>query len=310
MIHAYLLAYIGLRIREGKTIIAYSYGYTGDARPVDWKVIAANEEAIQGEHIRCLPLKDGKDMDQLVGHFQTIRAKAVVFVNTRDDFMVEAQHWPKLGSIPVILLKSSDGNKLLSIVDTSQVFGKVVVESSVDADAVTTTKKKPTAALQPPKQSTERGKETKPDSRPSIKDTVMQLLPFGDKHDLNTTIKQLMFNNDNPVIVSEDSEVFTVVMSTFQQYEQAVSMCNKYDSYIINSVCCLKGKGDGNHGDLLKKLVKSLNSNMLERDFPFYIILAHRIRLCDFLKLVTMIVLTYSLLTAILSIIAQMDACF
>ena len=48
--------------------------------------------------------------------------------------------------------------------------------------------------------------------------------------------------------------------------------------------CSLKGKGDGNHGDLLKKFVKCLNNNALEMDFPFYIVLAHRIRRCEFLS--------------------------
>ena len=193
--------------------------------------MAAYDEPIESDHIRCLLLKDGKDgkdgkdLDQVVGHFQNIRAKAVVFVNTRDDFMVEMQHWPKLGTIPVFLLKSSDGNKLLSTVDTSTVSGKIVVESHVDADAVTVAPKKPTAAVQSPKQST----ETKLDSRSGVVDFIKEWLPFGDKHDLNTAIKQWMFKNEIPVIVSEDSTIFATVMSIFQQYEQAVSTCNEYD---------------------------------------------------------------------------------
>ena len=41
----------------------------------------------------------------------------------------------------------------------------------------------------------------------------------------------------------------------------------------------LKGKGDGSLGDVLKRIVKCLNnSDVFEKDFPFYIILAYRIR--------------------------------
>ena len=46
---------------------------------------------------------------------------------------------------------------------------------------------------------------------------------------------------------------------------------------------CLKAKGDGSHGDVLKKIVKCLNnSDVFEKDFPFYIILAYRIRVYVF----------------------------
>ena len=51
----------------------------------------------------------------------------------------------------------------------------------------------------------------------------MKTFFIGNKHNLNTDIKQLMFSNDTPVIVSEDSGTFAMVMSTFQQYERAVS---------------------------------------------------------------------------------------
>ena len=40
---------------------------------------------------------------------------------------------------------------------------------------------------------------------------------------LGAAIKQLIFSNDTPVIVTEDIGTFIMVMSTFQQYEKAVS---------------------------------------------------------------------------------------
>ena len=51
----------------------------------------------------------------------------------------------------------------------------------------------------------------------------MAQFTLGDKHNLNAEIKQLMFSNDTPVIVSEDIGTFRMVMSHFQQYEKAVS---------------------------------------------------------------------------------------
>ena len=109
---------IGLKIRQGQQLIAsYKYGHAGDSKPVDWKVLAAEDEVIEGEHIRCLLLKEGEDLGQLVEQFQSAHAKAIVFVNSREDFMVEPQQWPQGSSIPVLLLKASDGRQLLSTVD-------------------------------------------------------------------------------------------------------------------------------------------------------------------------------------------------
>ncbi|KAL5466959.1 hypothetical protein EMCRGX_G031124 [Ephydatia muelleri] len=233
----------GLKIKlEQQVIASYTYGHAGDLKPVDWKVLVAADERIEGEHICCLLLKDGEDLGQLVERFQSVHAKAIVFVNSREDFMVEPQQWPQGSSIPVLLLKASDGKKLLSTVDTnSEVFGQVQVESRVDAGptSIVAVTQEPTAA-----QEMEGAKEKK------------KL-----KQDFNTDIKRLMFSNDTPVIVSEEIGIFTMVMSTFQQYEKTA-------------------KGDGSHGDVLKKIVKCLNnSDLFEKDFPFYIILAYRIRL-------------------------------
>ncbi|KAL5475166.1 hypothetical protein EMCRGX_G027232 [Ephydatia muelleri] len=86
-------------------------------------------------------------------------------------------------------------------------------------------------------------------------------LPLGDKDNFSAAVMRLMFSNDTPVIVSGNIGIFTMVMSTFQQYEKA-------------------GNPNGSHGNLLKRIVKCLKeSDVFEKDFPFYIILAYRIRL-------------------------------
>ena len=206
MIRYQVVYYIGLQIQQDKKIALYTYGHAGNISPVDKKVIAAEDEPIEGEHIRCIQLKEDEDLDQLMEHFISIDAKAVVFVNTRDDFTVKAQHWPKQSAIPVLLLKSNDGKELLSVVENSEVYGNVVVESSVDSTPAVV-KKEPTA--------------TKPlvddDSRLGAKENRKR------QHNFKTEVKQLMFlKNDTPIVVSEDIGVFTTVMHHFQHYEVTV----------------------------------------------------------------------------------------
>ena len=106
----------------------------------------ADDDNIVGEHIRCLPLKEGQDLTQRIEHFLSFHARAIVVVNNRDDFVVKAQQWPQGSAIPVFLLKATAGSQLLSIVhDHNDVFAKVEVESQVDMD--------PAASAEPDKKS-------------------------------------------------------------------------------------------------------------------------------------------------------------
>ena len=132
---------LGLKIKVHNVgrQINYTYGHAGDSRPVNWKIIVTEEDLIEGEHICCLQLKEGVDLDQLAEQFQSAHAKALVFVNTRDDLVVETQQWPQDSTIPIFLLKASDGKELLSTLGDNEVFGKVEVESHVDSVPVTTT---------------------------------------------------------------------------------------------------------------------------------------------------------------------------
>lgn len=52
----------------------------------------------------------------------------------------------------------------------------------------------------------------------------------GDRGAFQADIKQLMFNNDTPIIVSEDSGTFAMVMYAFQHYENTVSTYNNRQS--------------------------------------------------------------------------------
>ena len=104
-------------------------------------------------------------------------------------------------------------------------------------------------------------------------------LPLGDKDSFSAEVKKLMFRDGTPVVVSENSEIFTMVMSTFQQYEKAVSRCMSVGNICSNFVSLSQGNPDGSHGNLLKWIVKCLKeSDVFEKDFPFYIILVYRIK--------------------------------
>ena len=195
---------IGLKIQQDKQNVSYTYGHAGNISPVGKKVIAAEDEPIEGEHIRCIQLKDDEDLDQLMEHFISIHAKAVVFVNTRDDFTVKAQHWPKQSVIPVLLLKASDGKELLSTVVNSEVHGKVEVESNVDTTTMTAVTEEPAA--------------TKP-----LADTVGDKENTKRPYNFKAEVKQLMdLKKNTSIVVSEDIGVFMMVMSHFQNYEKVV----------------------------------------------------------------------------------------
>ena len=55
----------------------------------------------------------------------------------------------------------------------------------------------------------------------------------GDRSAFQAEVKQLIFKNDTPIIVSEDNETFALVMRTFQQYENSVSTCNNVSELIV-----------------------------------------------------------------------------
>lgn len=163
------------------------------------KIIVGGDDHIEGEHIRCLQLGEGEELDQLVQKFQSANAVAIIFVNTRDDFMVEGLQWLQESDIPILLLKSSDGKKLLTILGTD-VFGEVVAENHVDTGT-----EQPNATLD----------ENQIDNGTEF--ARKKITRFSE-------VKCLLLNNDTPVIVSEGRVIFRSVMSTFQQY-QTVSGC-------------------------------------------------------------------------------------
>lgn len=111
---------------------SYTCGCTdGNAKSLDWRIIAADDDNGDEEHICCRAFNKGDDLNKLLAQSVNSCTKAVVLVNVRDDFMVEPNLWPKEGNLPVLLLRNSDGNHLLSALEGHiQVWGKVDLESS------------------------------------------------------------------------------------------------------------------------------------------------------------------------------------
>lgn len=89
--------------------------------------------------------------------------------------------------------------------------------------------------------------------------------------DLHGEIKKLL-----PVIVTENNVAFAKAMAVFQRYEKTVSRVPTLTYKSTISCACTQPGTDGNHGELLKKIQKNFAA-VFEKDFPFYVILAHRI---------------------------------
>lgn len=73
-------------------------------------------------------------------------------------------------------------------------------------------------------------------------------------------VKKLLFDGENMRSVTEDSGLFTMLMATFSQYEKTAPT-------------------SGSHSDishLLQRVLRYL-PNVFDSEFPFFLILAHRL---------------------------------
>ena len=124
---------------DGQTSPTASFTYafsplTTDAAPMDWKLLVT--ENVGCQNIRCYELQAGDKLQELITGFQETNAKAVVLINTSDDYFLHPSIWTetKKPSFPVLVLTKSDGMKLLNIVDRHKenMLAKISVESIVD----------------------------------------------------------------------------------------------------------------------------------------------------------------------------------
>ena len=121
----------------GRIVARYICGCAGtSSKPVR---IVPNDQPTEGDHIRCLSLREDEYLDELLEKYHKIHAsgaKALIVVNTRDDF--DVKHAPLLSGasdLPVFVLKANDGMKLISLLameSSAGLYGEVVVESFAD----------------------------------------------------------------------------------------------------------------------------------------------------------------------------------
>ena len=101
---------------------------------MDWKLLVT--ENVGCQNIRCYELQAGDKLQELITGFQETNAKAVVLINTSDDYFLHPSIWTetKKTSFPVLVLTKSDGMKLLNVVDRHKenMLAKISVESIVD----------------------------------------------------------------------------------------------------------------------------------------------------------------------------------
>ena len=57
--------------------------------PVDWKILAT--EDVQSQHIRCHELLPKDDLAMLVANFKQAHAKAVILINTQENYSIAPQ---------------------------------------------------------------------------------------------------------------------------------------------------------------------------------------------------------------------------
>ena len=116
---------------------SFTYAFsplTTDARPMDWKLLVT--ENVGCQNIRCHKLQAGDKLQELVTGFQETNAKAVVLINTSDNYFLHPSIWTgtEKSSFPVVVLTKSDGVKLLNIVEQHKgnMLAKISVETVVD----------------------------------------------------------------------------------------------------------------------------------------------------------------------------------
>ena len=57
--------------------------------PVDWKPLVIDD--VESQHIRCHELQEGDELSMLVANFKAKHAKALILINTQDNYSIASQ---------------------------------------------------------------------------------------------------------------------------------------------------------------------------------------------------------------------------
>ena len=110
---------------------------TKKSTPVDWKLLVADQ--IEGENIRCHRLLGDEQLSPLLDSFQNNHSKAVVLINTSDDYTLASGLTSGVTELhlPVIVVSRCDGERILCCLDEAEewdedVEAKIHAENMVD----------------------------------------------------------------------------------------------------------------------------------------------------------------------------------
>ena len=101
--------------------VSYTYAvspFTEKPVQIDWKIIVNNDD-IECQHIRCHALQPGDSIKELISTFKKALAKAVVLINTQDNYTLspELTEGMEQGGFPVVILTKRDGQSLAEFLE-------------------------------------------------------------------------------------------------------------------------------------------------------------------------------------------------
>ena len=100
---------------------------------VDWQCLVTEDE--QAENIRLHELEQGQNLPQLLKYFKENWAKAVVLINTTDEYELAEEFVCGDLPCPVVVVKRSDGEEMVRFLErqpTDMVYARVDAENQVD----------------------------------------------------------------------------------------------------------------------------------------------------------------------------------
>ena len=138
-----LSTFAGLKVRIADRVPrvqTFSYALfpgTEKSTPVDWKLLVADQ--IEGENIRCHRLLGDEQLSPLLDSFQNNHSKAVVLINTSDDYTLASGLTSGVTELhlPVIVVSKCDGERILCCLDEGaerdeDVYARIHADNMVD----------------------------------------------------------------------------------------------------------------------------------------------------------------------------------
>lgn len=130
--------------------------------PVNWKIIVNND--VHSQHVGCHALHPGDNAKELVATFRRALAKAVVLVNTQDNYTLAPEFTEGVdkSNYPTIVLTKSDGASLVELLE--RYYGQTDVLARLDVEGIAVELQQEQAGLE---QSTEGSNQQKKDGKRS-----------------------------------------------------------------------------------------------------------------------------------------------